>query len=154
MINLPLQDGTFEQSAQKLRDFIESKHAEDITLVGISNGGLTAFLYLQHFDGWKRVKQFISIGTPFRGTFASVFLSFLGSGRELLPTSSFMRSVAKENVMNKEKITCIRAAFDGLVPRSSSNLPNTENIIVDVYGHNNLHLRCKKTYDILLEKAG
>src|SRR4030065_1200146 len=48
-------------SAQKLKQFIDSHDLEDIVLVGESTGGLVAFEYAQHADGWKNVKKLICI---------------------------------------------------------------------------------------------
>ena len=145
--NLPLQKGTFAQSAKELREYIEKRQLTNITLVGISNGGITALLYLQNEDGWKHVKGFISIGTPFGGAPFAYFLSPFRSGRELFPGSMLATEIEGMSVQRKEDILSLRAEIDELVPSGSSSLPDGETIVVDVIGHNALHLFSKKTYE-------
>lgn len=91
MVNFPIQHGTFEESAKKLHNYIEEHNLKNFTLVGISGGGLTAYLYLQHHNGWEKVRRFISLGTAFSGTPTALFISFIKSGRELLPGSSLIK---------------------------------------------------------------
>ncbi|HLD01743.1 MAG TPA: alpha/beta fold hydrolase [Patescibacteria group bacterium] len=153
MINFPIYKGGFSDSAFSLKTFIDAQNLRDITLVGISSGGLTSYLYLQDHDGWKRVKQFISVGTPFGGTYTILPLFFLKSARELFPSSSFINTLQKNPLLDPKKVTCLSAKFDGLIPTQHCFLPGAENITIDVYGHNNLHLRCRQTYDIIVSKA-
>lgn len=153
MVNFPIQHGTFEESAKKLHEYIEQHKLKNFTLVGISGGGLTCYLYLQHHNGWQKAKRFISLGTAFYGTPMALFISFIKSGRELLPTSNFIKKIKQENVQHPEKITNIVAKFDELSPRNSTLLPGAKHIIIDVFGHNNFHLDTKRTYDVVARLA-
>lgn len=152
-VNFPIQHGTFDQSAQELRDYIQKNDLKNFTLVGISGGGLTAYVYLQEYDGWKKVNRFISLGTAFYGTFAALFISFIMSGRELLPNSELTKKIKQQKVQHPEKIFTVAARFDELSPKSSTLLPGAHHITVDVFGHNNFHLDTKKTYDIVAKLA-
>lgn len=149
----PIQTGTFSQSASALKQYIESKKLTDITLVGISSGGLTALLYLQEQDGWKHVNTFISIGTPFNGTLAALPLSINKSCRELLPWSKLSRTLKASRPTHANKIFCLFAAFDELVPRSSTSLPGANTVRIPSYGHNVLHLISKETYSTVARLA-
>lgn len=146
IINFPIFSGTFEESAQKLSEYMEKQKFYHVVLVGISAGGITGILFLQHCNGWKYVDKFITLGTPFKGTPMAAFISFIRSGRELLPNSSTMKKLANEQIKNPEKITCISAKFDEMVPDTQSNLPNTKHIVLQSVGHNNFHLDTRKTY--------
>jgi len=153
-INFPIYEGSFEQSAQKLQTYLQEKNLTHIILVGISAGGVTGLLYLQHFGGWERVDKFVTLGAPLRGTPMAFLISFLFSGRELLPGSSTVEKMTKESLRNPDKITTISPRFDEMVPLSHSYLPHTKHIILKVIGHNNFHLDSRKTYQELIKIAG
>ena len=53
---------------------------------------------------------------------------------------------------NIEKITCIRAKFDEMVP-TGSVLRDAREIRIGTIGHNNLHLGMGKTYAKIVEIA-
>lgn len=150
--NFPLQKGSFDESAEELKKFIEDKKIKDFVLVGISGGGVTGLTYLNKLDGWNKVRHFITIGCPLKGTPAILPLTFLESARELLPGSSFLKAL-NSNVKNKDKITCIQAKFDEMVPSWSSSIEGAEKIVIDVAGHNILHMTTKKTYETISHLA-
>lgn len=150
LANFPIRKGNFEQSAHQLARYIEKHNLSKVTLVGISSGALTALLYLQKCNGWERVDKFVAIGAPFKGTWMALFLSFAYSGRELLPHSNFIRYISSFQLTNPDKIYCIKAKFDEMVPNGSF-LPHTHHIMVDILGHNNLHIRVRATYRKIIE---
>lgn len=148
-----LSDGTWEDSAQNLHEFIIEHDLHNITLVGISGGGITAYLYLQKYGGWDHVRRFISIATPFGGTWQELFLSFNESCKQLTPTSDLVKDITQEEILHPGKIFCMRAEFDELVTAESSLLPGTTEIVIPVKGHNNLHLLDNTVYDKIAEIA-
>ena len=150
---LPLYKGSFESSAYQLKNFIEEHKLEDITLVGISSGGITARLYTDDLQGWNRVRYFISVATPFYGTPLIFPLYLIKPCRELLPTSDFMKNFSTRPVIHKEKSICVIPKFDEMVPLTSQYLPGAKKEIVTIYGHNNLHLYKKRTYDVVASYA-
>ncbi len=153
LISLSLFKDSFEKSAQELESYMRKNNLKDITLVGISSGGISCLEYLQNYSGWERVSRFISIGTPFKGTDIASLFFFFKPARELIPSSTFMTNLSKSPVTNLEHITCLVAKVDQLVPRSSGCLKGAQQKVVDVYGHNNLHLYSKETYDIVAKLA-
>ncbi len=152
LINLPLWRRDFSDSSMKLSEYIDQFQLSDIILVGISSGAISALLYLQEKNGWRKVKKFISIGAPFNGTYAILFLSFLPSGRELLPGSKLIKKIQSYSNFDPGKVICIKAKFDEMVP-SGSILKGAKKITLNIFGHNNLHLHNKKTYKIIIENA-
>ena len=152
LINFPLWYSDFSQSGQDLSKYMERLGLENVMMVGISSGALTGLIYLQEHNGWERVDRFITVGAPFRGTWIALFLFFLTSGRELLPVSKFMKQVSNYKIKNIEKIICIRAKFDEMVPNGSV-LPNAREVTVNVFGHNNLHIRVRTTYRTIIKFA-
>ncbi len=150
--NFPLQNGNFEKSAAQLKEYLEKHSCKDIVLVGISGGALTSLLYLQEHEGWRRVDKFIAIGAPFQGTWASFFVSFTHSGRELFPNSKLIQKIKNMNILHPERIFCIQAKYDEMVP-GGSVLPKTHSVTLLTLGHNNLHLRIRATYRKIAEFA-
>ncbi len=152
LVNFPLREGSFEDSAQALSQYLEKHNLTNITLVGISSGALTSLVYLQEYNGWKRVDKFVPVGAPFRGTWMALVLFFSYSGRMLLPVSPLIKKISKYTILNPEKIYCVRAKFDEMVP-TGSVLPGTHKITLNVIGHNNLHIRVRATYRKIMEFA-
>lgn len=150
LVNFPLSEGNFEGSARSLSQYLEKHNLKDITLVGISSGALTSLLYLQECNGWERVDKFIAVGAPFKGTWMALFLSFAYSGRELLPNSGLVKKISLMTFINPEKIYCIKAKFDEMVPNGSL-LPGANKYVLNVVGHNNLHIRVRMTYKKIME---
>ncbi len=151
LINFPIYKGTFEKSAALLAEYIESLNLKNFTLVGISSGGITSLLYLEQYKGWEKADKFISLGAPFKGTPKAFFISFVKSGFELLPGSGFMRKFKNLEITNKNKIICLRAKMDEMVPDWSSSIDGTRTETLDVIGHNKFHLDSKETYEKIRE---
>jgi hypothetical protein len=149
----PLSKSTFSQSAKNLKHFIDTNKLTDVTLVGISSGGITAFLYLHEYNGWNAVERFISIGVPFHGTLLALPLYLNRSCRDLLPWSSTVQKIKRTEITHKERVICIVSKFDELVSRSSAYLPGTREVVINVYGHNYLHLLAKDTYSTIATYA-
>lgn len=153
LISHSIKEGTFEQSAKQLKKFIDTQQLSEITLVGISSGGISALLYLQEHNGWDKANKFISIGTPFRGTLFALPIALSQSCRELLPWSPVVKKIKNMHISNSEKIVCLVAQIDELVPRTSAVLPTTTMQVIKVIGHNYLHLLCKETYKTIADLA-
>ncbi len=144
---------SFLTSAVQLKKFIESKNLSNVTLVGISSGGISALLYLEELHGWDRVKIFISIATPFGGTLIALPLALIQSCREILPWSATTKKIQSLRQKEPAKVICIVARYDELVPRKSAILPGSSVKIINVIGHNSLHLTCTQTYEAVAKLA-
>jgi hypothetical protein len=82
----------------------------------------------------------------------ATFLSYAYSGRELLPNSSFIKKISQYKILNPDKIICIRAKLDEMVPNGSV-LPGCREVVMNVVGHNNLHIQVRSTYRKIVELA-
>jgi len=142
-----LRTMSIEESAGSLKRYFDANHLVNTSIVGISTGGLTSLLFLERLDGWSRVPCFITIGTPFRGSWAAIALFSSKNARALLPNSAFISRISKLAPGYPERMTCLSAFFDEYVPRSSSCLPGVDRVVVDVAGHDYLHSLSKSTYD-------
>lgn len=152
LINFQLWYKDFSYSGKMLSEYMERLDLKSVTMVGISSGALTGLLYLQDHNGWARVDRFISVGTPFRGTWAALFLFFLISGWELLPISGFINRISKYKIDNIDKVFCIRAKFDEMVPNGAV-LNGAQEVVINTFGHNNLHIKISATYRKIVEFA-
>ena len=95
---------------EELDRYIEDKLGEEIVvdIVGFSMGGLISRYWLQNMSGFKRVKRFISIGSPHHGTFtAQLVPSSLFTGVSQMKRGSFFLKELNKNVNYLEKIYCI-----------------------------------------------
>jgi pimeloyl-ACP methyl ester carboxylesterase len=148
-----LSKGSFESSAQRLKDFIDSKQLRDFTLVGVSSGGISALLYLEKLDGWSNVKNFVSVATPFGGTVFALPIAIIKPCREILPWNKTIKKIQSTLLKHPEKMLCIVALVDEFVPRKSATLQNVKTKEIDVIGHNALHLTNTETYKTISEVA-
>lgn len=152
LVNLSLYKGSFANSSMELKGYLDKRDLNNVVLVGISSGALTSLVYLQEHNGWARVAKFITIGAPFKGTWAALTLAPFYSGRELLPDSKFIRKIQSFNVKNLDKIYCFRITFDEMVPFGSV-LPGAHEMRINAVGHNNLHLGLGRTYERIADLA-
>lgn len=154
LVNFSLLKGDFIDSARGLEKFIKDNNLKNITLVGVSFGTITSYIYLQRMSGWEFVNKFISVAGTFGGTPRSYLFPFMKSGRQMTPRSKFVKELRSEPVQHPERIVCLRAIRDEMVPmRSSSELPGVRVEIIPVYGHNNLHMISSETFDHIAGNA-
>lgn len=147
IVYFPLQQCSFDESSLRLQHYFEENDLWDVVIVAISSGALTSLLYLQRHGGWGRVRHFVSIGAPFKGTNSAILLYHIKNLRALLPNSAFMWKLSQERVEHPERITCLSAFADELVPHWSSCLPGARREVIQVVGHDNLHSLSQATYD-------
>lgn len=151
MPNISLMASDLNKESMNLKEYIETNKLENFTLVGLSTGANISYLYLQSFDGWTKTKRFISIGALFKGTPLVYLAPFLGSARQLIPGSKFLKKLNQKSPLNREKIICIFAKYDELIPKYSSKLKGVKHEEVPVLGHVVLQVVAKETF-ALVEK--
>ncbi|MBI5122396.1 hypothetical protein HZA75_00900 [Candidatus Roizmanbacteria bacterium] len=139
---------SFEDTAKRLRDQLESMDLKNYTLVGISSGAVLCLYYLNHYHKWRDMHRFVSVGGPLKGTKLAWAIAFTKKGKDLVPNSHFLQKLLSHD-FPKEKMTTISAEVDELVPLSSTTLPEVESYVLPVDGHNVFHLSFKKTYDLI-----
>lgn len=153
MFNFNPVHGGFDDGAYHLRKFINKQKIKDCILVGISMGAVTSYVYAQRFGGWKKVKKIVSLGGPFRGTPWALVFSFLKNGKQILPQSNFIEELQKEKLQFPDRVFCIIAKSDELVPRWSSILAKVRSKEVPIVGHNNLHIWSKDAWELVAREA-
>ena len=127
-----------------LNELILNKYGleKELDILGFSMGGIIGRYWIQKFNGYKRTRRLISIGSPHKGTLIAQFVPkfpFRGIS-EMKIKSKFLRELAKNDFFLKD-IDCISffTYWDLMVfPSWWTNLNFGEKISVKVYKHRNL----------------
>ena len=127
-----------------LNELILEKYGleKEIDILGFSMGGIISRYWLQKFNGYKRTRRFISIGSPHKGTLMAQLVPrypFKGIS-EMKINSYFLRELEKNDCF-LDDIECINffTYWDLMVfPSWWTNLNFGKKISVKVYKHRNL----------------
>jgi len=113
-------------------------------LVGHSEGGLIGRYYIQKLDGARRVRHFVTLGTPHRGTpwaySGHLVRHVLPSLRQMAPGSLLLRDLADDSFPASVRLTSIYSQRDSICPPVSCRLetrgaPHLKNVEVMRGGH-------------------
>ncbi|MEM9163502.1 MAG: alpha/beta fold hydrolase [Cyanobacteria bacterium P01_F01_bin.4] len=134
-------DVGIEVLAQQLHTFIEQQFEsrQVVDLLGFSMGGLVSRYYLQRLDGVGRVKRFVAVSTPHRGSMMAWFRQNPG-GIQMRPGSQFLTELNQdEHQLKQLKVTSLWTPFDALVvPASSGRLTVGQSLMLSVATHNKM----------------
>lgn len=127
--------------ATQLEEYIEQHIPKDspFHIVGFSMGGIVARQYIQNHEGYKRVKTFISIGSPHKGS----MLAFCFNRQtciHLRPNSSLIKQL-NEHLEHLQKVECVTLWTPQdmvIVPSSHCKLGLGEEIQVKELRHGKL----------------
>ena len=97
-----------------------------VDLVGVSQGGIIGLWWAHHLDGWSRVRRFVGVGAPFRGTWAAVVglgpLGWWSPGIwQLVPGSSFLEDLGRP-LPDGAAVTTIALDGDPVCPEDRCSL--------------------------------
>jgi len=142
---------------KKLNEFILEKYGleKEIDILGFSMGGIIGRHWIQKFNGYKRTRRLISIGSPHKGTLMAQLIPkypFRGIS-EMKIDSKFLRELA-DNDFFLDDIECISffTYWDLMVfPSWLTNLNFGEKISLKVYKHKNL-VRNSFSVEKIIEK--
>lgn len=133
----PLSIQDIRSLAAQLGENIERvcwvEDVEEVDVVGVSLGGLTA-LYYQHFiASRRRLRRFIGLGSPFQGTdFARSWLPTVGKVSpgiwQVLPDAELIAQLAEAGIPEGVTATSISMRGDQVSPPDSCQLPGAHNI--------------------------
>ena len=127
-----------------LNELILEKYGleKELDILGFSMGGIIGRYWIQKFNGYKRTRKFISIGSPHKGTLAAQLVPkypFRGIS-EMKINSKFLRKLANSDFL-LDDVECINffTYWDLMVfPSWWTNLNLGEKISLKVYKHRNL----------------
>jgi triacylglycerol lipase len=138
--NLVPNDGKapLSELAQQLDKHVRATFTagQAIDLVGFSMGGLVSRYYIQRLGGIHRVRKFVTIGTPHRGTWTA-FLRANAGARNMRPGSAFLEDLNRDIAMLEGlSFASIWTPLDlMIVPANSSQVPVGRSIQVKTPAH-------------------
>lgn len=144
--------------AEQIADYEATHLPQDkrFILIGFSMGGVVCRYYLQRLGGLQRVRKFISIASPHRGSLLAYF-NFKPGGRQLRPNSDFLLDLNRDaHVLNNVEHVSIWTPFDLMIlPYTSSVIDHGENKRVPVLVHAWMlsDERCFNEVKSILERA-
>ncbi len=119
-----------QRLAEQLAVFIESGFGADepVNLFGFSMGGLIHRVYLQEMNGWQRVRKFVTVATPHRGTMTARIASRMivqEAWLQMRPESDFILQLNSDlSALARVQFTSVWSPLDlTIVPANSSVLP-------------------------------
>jgi triacylglycerol lipase len=117
--------------AEKIVAFVGQTFAPEqrFDLVGYSMGGLVCRYYLQRLGGLERVRRFITIAAPHRGSVLAWLVPNAG-GRQMRPGSAFLRDLESDaDRLKQVGFTSLWTPFDLIiVPFRSSIVSYAKNL--------------------------
>jgi triacylglycerol lipase len=119
-----------QRLAEQLAAFIESGFGaeEPVNLFGFSMGGLIHRVYLQEMAGWQRVRKFVTVATPHRGTMTARIAARMvvqEAWLQMRPESDFISRLNSDlSALARVQFTSVWSPLDlTIVPANSSVLP-------------------------------
>jgi len=128
---------------------------KELDILGFSMGGIIGRYWIQKFNGYKRTRRFISIGSPHKGTLIAQLVPkypFRGIS-EMKLNSKFLRELANNDFF-LDDIECINffTYWDMMVfPGWWTNLEFGKKISVKVFKHRNL-VRNKSVVEKIIDE--
>ena len=103
---------------------------DQLDLVGFSMGALASRFYVQRGGGKRRVRRFISVSGPHRGTLTAHALPALAGVRQMRRDSAMLRSLAQDSdPWGQVEVHCIYTPLDLMIlPAGSSVLAGARSV--------------------------
>ena len=124
--------------AKQLDQYVRANFTAEqaIDIVGFSMGGLVSRYYIQRLGGIQRVRKFVTIATPHRGTWTGFLRSNPGA-RDMRPGSAFLQDLNRDvEMLDGISFTSIWSPLDlMIVPANSSRVPAGRSISVRTPAH-------------------
>ena len=128
---------------------------KELDILGFSMGGIIGRCWIKKFNGYKRTRKFITVGSPHNGTLAAQLIPkypFIGIS-EMKISSFLLRDLFKYNYLLKG-INCISffTYWDLMVfPGWRAYLNSGEKISLNIYKHKNL-VRNPEAVEIIIDR--
>jgi pimeloyl-ACP methyl ester carboxylesterase len=106
-----------------------------VHLVGTSQGGIIALWWAHHLCGWERTDRMVSIGAPFRGTWAALAglpaLGLVSRGIwQLLPGSPLLDELDRP-LPEGARFTTVALSRDPVAPAERCTVPGATHRVFD-----------------------
>ena len=118
-------------TARYAREVLAKTGAAKLDILAYSMGGLAAIYAIQHFGLADRVRTFVSYGSPYQGTPASLIILifreyFSLMARQMLPESDLVREILAGGLPPGPRYVSVYGETDWLCPRASAYLPGAK----------------------------
>ena len=130
--------------AKSLDELIIKKYGNEreIDILGFSMGGIIARYWIKKFNGYRKTKRFISVGSPHHGTLTAQLVpkNFLKGISEMKINSSLLKELSDYDYL-LTKIDCVSfyTRWDFMVfPGWRAKLPIGKKFNLNIYKHRNL----------------
>jgi triacylglycerol lipase len=131
-------DAKLEVLAMQVKDFINSNlpNNRPIDIVGFSMGGLVSRYYIQRLGGIDRVRRFITISSPHRGTLAAYFSQRPGC-IQMRPDNQFITDLNRDiEMLTRLNFTSLWTPFDLIIlPPESSQISIGTEVQIPILAH-------------------
>jgi pimeloyl-ACP methyl ester carboxylesterase len=109
--------------------------AEQVDLVGVSQGGLAALYFLRCLGGHTDVRRLVALGTPFHGTWAALAglpaLGLVSAGVwQSLPGSDLVSALRAAAPVTGEHVISVSREGDPVAPPERCALEGAENLVL------------------------
>jgi len=124
--------------AENIDRILGETGASKCHLVGVSQGGIISLHYLKHLDGGQKVSAFVSVASPFLGSWAPVvgllgapFLGWVSKGVwQVIPGNELLRGLAEAPMPEGVAFTSIAIEGDLVAPPKRCALPEARTVTV------------------------
>ncbi len=127
--------------ARKLKERVDEVLNETgrkkLNLVGVSLGGIVGIYYIKKLGGNKKVKTFVAVGTPFKGSRLSylgmLFMPDLSAPLyDITPASPLLKEIQNSTSIKDVNIVSISSLHDFVAPPENAALKGAKHIVVNV----------------------
>lgn len=124
-------------SANIVRELIDENNLQNVIIIAHSKGGLIGKYLLVHYNLDHRIKNLITIATPFSGSSLAKLVPHKAF-KELRPESKIIKDLDSHSQVNHQIIS-ISPIFDNHIPQEAGSfLRGAKNIQVSVHGHHKI----------------
>ena len=128
---------------------------KELDILGFSMGGIIGRYWIKKFDGYKRTRKFITIGSPHKGTLTSQLVPkvpFRGIS-EMKINSPLLRELSNyDHLLNNVNCISFFTYWDLMVfPGWKAYLNAGERVVLNIYKHKNL-VRNPIAVEIIINK--
>lgn len=140
-VDLGWSTDSVPELAEKLKKRVDEVLYETgkrkLNLVGVSLGGIVGLYYIKKLGGNKKVKTFVAVGTPFKGSRLSylgmVFMpEFSAPLFDITPESALLKEIQNSTPVKNVHIVSISSKHDFVAPPENAYLKGAKHIVVDI----------------------
>ncbi|MFW5983869.1 MAG: lipase family alpha/beta hydrolase, partial [Halobacteria archaeon] len=137
--------GSPREYAEKVRAAVERAYDDggEVDVIAHSMGGLKTRWYVEEMGGDDYVDSVVTLSTPHRGTETTRLAVFTKAGRDMLPSSKFLKQLNVDGLADSVDYTAVWSRNDYAVrPNGRASLPDdwverydARNVRAGPYGH-------------------